>query len=154
MPMKNPPHPGSVVLCECIEPAGKPMPFALRAEGRWPHRRRSGGQRPDLWPLSVRFDPQVVLELSLREEVGGERQSLSEPDAEVHRNRDAAIEDARNGGTRHAVMFGELGCGSRAEELLQQFPWAGRVVHHGHGHCGCTRSETQSKSRMSWIEMD
>jgi len=106
--------------------------FALHAEGSWPHRRWSSGQRPDLRALLLRFDPQVVLELSLREEVWGERQSFAEADAEVHRNRGAAIEDTGNGGARHANMLGKLSCCSRAEELFQQFPWAGRVVHHRH----------------------
>ena len=31
MPMKNPPHPGSVVLCECIEPLGLTITQAAAA---------------------------------------------------------------------------------------------------------------------------
>ena len=33
MPMKNPPHPGSVVLSECIEPLGLTITQAARALG-------------------------------------------------------------------------------------------------------------------------
>ena len=33
MPMKNPPHPGSVVLCECIEPLGLTITKAAQALG-------------------------------------------------------------------------------------------------------------------------
>jgi addiction module HigA family antidote len=33
MPMKNPPHPGSVVLLECIEPLGITITRAARALG-------------------------------------------------------------------------------------------------------------------------
>jgi len=33
MPMKNPPHPGSVVLCECIEPLGLTITQAAAALG-------------------------------------------------------------------------------------------------------------------------
>jgi addiction module HigA family antidote len=33
MPMKNPPHPGSVVLCECIEPLGITITQAAQALG-------------------------------------------------------------------------------------------------------------------------
>jgi addiction module HigA family antidote len=33
MAMKNPPHPGSVVLCECIEPLGLTITQAARALG-------------------------------------------------------------------------------------------------------------------------
>jgi addiction module HigA family antidote len=33
MPMKNPPHPGSVVLSECIEPLGITITQAARALG-------------------------------------------------------------------------------------------------------------------------
>jgi hypothetical protein len=33
MPMKNPPHPGSVVLCECIEPLGLTITQAAQALG-------------------------------------------------------------------------------------------------------------------------
>lgn len=33
MPMKNPPHPGSVVLAECVEPSGLSITEAARALG-------------------------------------------------------------------------------------------------------------------------
>jgi len=33
MPMKNPPHPGSIVLSECIEPLGLTITQAARALG-------------------------------------------------------------------------------------------------------------------------
>ena len=33
MPMKNPPHPGSVILSECIEPLGLTITHAARALG-------------------------------------------------------------------------------------------------------------------------
>jgi antitoxin HigA-1 len=36
MPMKNPPHPGNVVLCECIEPLGLTITQAARALEHFP----------------------------------------------------------------------------------------------------------------------
>ena len=69
------------------------------------------------------------------EEVGRKPKSLAQSDAEVHRYNGMAIEDTRDGGARYSDMLGELGCGSLAEELLQQFARTGRIVHHRHGHC-------------------
>ena len=93
---------------------------------------RSGSERPDLRPLAVRFNPEVPLQLRFGEEIRGERERLAQTDAQVHGDRAATVENARDGGARHTDVLGKFGCGPGSEELLEEFAWAGRVMHPGH----------------------
>ena len=57
MPMKNPPHPGSVVLLECIEPLGITITRAARALGvtRTTHSELVNGKRGISPEMAIRL---------------------------------------------------------------------------------------------------
>jgi hypothetical protein len=79
------------------------------------------GERLDLSAFLLRFEPEVVLKLGFGEEIGGERKSFSEANAQVGGDCGTTVEDARDGGAGDADVFRESGGGDVAEEGLKQF---------------------------------